>query len=364
MAGSGFMIYGAYGYTGQLIARQALARGHRPLLAGRDGAKLGALAQELGLPAVSVGLDQRSALLRALEQVSAVCHAAGPFVHTSEPLVEACLEARVHYLDITGEVPVFEAIFRRHAAAEQRGVALLPGVGFDVVPTDCLARFVAQRTPGATELDLALAVLGRMSSGTARSSFEGILRGNFVRRDGKLQQIPFGQGLGEVQFSDRRRAVLPIPWGDLETAFHTTGIPNIRTSLAIPGGVARGLPRAAPVLPVLMRLLARPWPRRAVLALLESQVAGPDERARSEGRAYLWARASARDGRSTEAWLETCDGYAFTAQSVVLAVEALARTPRAGALTPALAFGADFVLNVSGSVRHEQLPASALRGPC
>src|SRR2546423_520559 len=132
MPGSGFMIYGAYGYTGELIARQALARGHRPLLAGRDGAKLAALARELGLPAVSVGLDQRSALLRALEQVSAVCHAAGPFVHTSEPLVEACLEARVHYLDITGELPVFASIFRRHAEAEERGVALLPGVGFDV----------------------------------------------------------------------------------------------------------------------------------------------------------------------------------------------------------------------------------------
>jgi short subunit dehydrogenase-like uncharacterized protein len=363
MAGSGFMIYGAYGYTGQLIARQAIARGHRPLLAGRNGAKLGALAQELGLPAVSVGLDQRSALSRALEQVSAVCHTAGPFVHTSAPLVEACLDARVHYLDITGEVPVFESIFRRHAQAQQRGVALLPGIGFDVVPTDCLARFVAQRTPGATDLELALAVLGRMSSGTARASFEGLLRGNLVRRAGKLQPIPFGQGLGEVQFSDRRRAVLAIPWGDLETAFHTTGIPNITTSLAIPAGVARGLPRATPLLPGLLRLLARPWPRRAVLSLLESQVTGPDERERSEGRAYLWARASTRDGRRTEAWLETCDGYAFTAQSAVLAVEALARTPRAGALTPALAFGTDFVLNVSGSVRHEQLPASALRGP-
>jgi len=362
MSGSGFMVYGAYGYTGQLIARQALARGHRPLLAGRDGVRLEALARELDLPCVRVSLDERSALLQALGRVSAVCHAAGPFVHTSEPLVAACLEARVSYFDITGELPVFASIFRRHAEAERRGVALIPGVGFDVVPSDCLASFVAERTPGATELELALAVLGRPSAGTAQASFEGVLRGNFVRRNGELLPIPFGQSARQVQFSDRRRWVLPIPWGDLETAFHSTGIPNITTSLAVPTALARGLPFAAPGLPSLLKLLARPWPRRQLLSLLASRVVGPDERERSEGRAYLWARASTRDGRSTEAWLETRDGYAFTAESAVLALEAWARTRAAGALTPARAFGTDFVLNVSGSVRHEQLPFAALTG--
>jgi short subunit dehydrogenase-like uncharacterized protein len=359
MSAVDFMIYGAYGYTGRLIAREALARGHRPLLAGRDRSRLEALASELELPCVCVSLQDRPALLRALQGVAAVCHAAGPFVHTSEALVDACLEARVSYFDITGELPVFAAIFRRNAEAEARGVTLLPGVGFDVVPSDCLARFVAERTPGARELELALAVLGRPSAGTAQSSFEGVLRGNFVRRDGELQRIGFGQGMKEVQFSDRRRTVLPIPWGDLETAFRSTGIPNITTSLAIPRRVARGLPFAAPLVPGLLKLLARPWPRRQLLSLLASRVLGPDERERGEGRAYLWARAATRDGHATEAWLETRDGYAFTAESALLALEAWARTRPAGALTPALAFGADFVLNVSGSVRHEQVPRSA-----
>jgi short subunit dehydrogenase-like uncharacterized protein len=362
MPGSGFMIYGAYGYTGQLIARQAVARGHRPLLAGRDGAKLESLARELDLPCVSVSLEERSGLLRALERVSAVCHAAGPFVHTSEPLVEACLAARVSYLDITGELPVFESVFRRHAQAEQRGVALIPGVGFDVVPSDCLARFVAQAVPNATELELALAVLGRPSAGTAKASFEGVLRGNFVRRSGQLEPIAFGEGLRDVQFSDRRRPVLPIPWGDLATAFRTTGIPNITTYLAVPQELALGLPFAKPFLPGFSRLLARPLPKRLLLSLIGSQVTGPSERARSEGRAYLWARAANADGLERQVWLQTLDGYAFTAESAVLALETLARTPCAGALTPSLAFGTDFVLGVSGSVRHEQLPSAASGG--
>jgi short subunit dehydrogenase-like uncharacterized protein len=364
MAGASFLIYGAYGYTGELIARQAVARGHRPVLAGRDRQKLQALASELGLPSVVLGLEDRGALIRALEPVDAVCHAAGPFVHTSQPLVEACLAAHTSYVDITGELPVFEALFKRQAEARQRGVALMPGVGFDVVPTDCLARFVAERVQGASQLEIAFALLGGPSAGTAKSSFEGLLRGNFVRRAGQLVPIPLGEGIKQVQFSDRRRSALPIPWGDLVTAFVTTGIPDITTYMAIPSLPARVLSRALPLtsrlLPSLARQLARPSLRQAVLSAIDAHVAGPDAHARRKGHAYLWARATAPDGRMHEAWLETTDGYAFTAESAVLALERLAELRPTGVLTPAQAFGADFVLAVSGSVRHESLPASAL----
>ncbi|MEY2933651.1 MAG: hypothetical protein RL033_4400 [Pseudomonadota bacterium] len=358
-----FLIYGAYGYTGELIARQAVARGHRPLLAGRNEAKLTALARALDLPFVKVGLEETTALLRAVGSVSAVCHAAGPFIHTSRPLVDACLTTGAHYLDITGELPVFESIFRRHAEAERRKVALIPGVGFDVVPSDCLAGFVALAVPDAHELELALFMRGRPSAGTAKASFEGVLRGNYARRDGELQRIPFGRALREVQFSDTRRVVMPIPWGDLTTAFHTTRIPNITTYLAVSRGLAWGLPLAAPLLPGMLRWLSRPWPRRRMLSLLEAHVGVPDLRQRTEGRGYFWARASNRDGLAQEAWLETADGYAFTAESAVQALEALARSPCVGALTPATAFGTDFVLRLSGSVRYEHLPPVSQRGP-
>jgi short subunit dehydrogenase-like uncharacterized protein len=359
------MIYGAYGYTGELIARHAVARGHRPVLAGRDARKLERLARELDLPSVCVTLDDAAALGRALSQVESVCHTAGPFVHTAEPMLAACLAVGTHYVDITGELPVFRRIFAEHGEAQRRGVALLSGAGFDVVPSDCLARFVAELVPGANELEIAFAALGRPSTGTAKASLEGILRGNYRRSGGVLEEIPLGQGVREVQFSDRRRTVLPIPWGDLETAYRTTAIANITTYMAVPSTAARLLGQALPVTsrlwPKLSSVLSRPAIRETLLSMIEKHVTNPGEQDRASGRAYLWARASAADGRSREAWLETSDGYVFTAESAVLIMERLAASGRTGALTPAAAFGADFVLEVAGSKRYEQLPASARR---
>jgi short subunit dehydrogenase-like uncharacterized protein len=362
MARSGFMIYGAYGYTGELITRQAIARGHRPMIAGRHRDKLEKLARELDLPSVCVSLEDAAALREALAGVEVVCHAAGPFVHTSAPMVDACLAARTSYIDITGEIAVFRSIFARHREAERQGITLLPGAGFDVVPTDCLARFVADAVPGATDLQIAFAALGRPSAGTARASFEGALRGNFVRRGGELTEIAWGEGVQKVRFSDRVRTVLPIPWGDLETAYRTTGIANITTLMAVPESAAHLLSLARPVtqrlVPKLMAGISAGRVRELLLSAIDRYVKNPDALTRRGGRSYLWARASANDGRAREAWLDTVDGYALTAESAVLALERVSRPGHpVGALTPAGAFGADFALEIAGSVRHDSLPS-------
>src|SRR5688500_15029619 len=170
-----WMIYGAYGYTGDLIAREAVRRGHHPLLAGRDAAKTEALAKELGLPYRVFDLSQPD-----LSGVKLVVHTAGPFSHTSAPMVQACLDAGVHYLDITGEISVFESVFRRDADAKKRGVLLLPGVGFDVVPTDCLAATLKERLPDATELWLAFSSTGGTSRGTLKTMIEGAGLGSAI----------------------------------------------------------------------------------------------------------------------------------------------------------------------------------------
>jgi short subunit dehydrogenase-like uncharacterized protein len=362
MSRTGFMIYGAYGYTGELITRQAIARGHRPWIAGRNEVALEKLARELDLPSVCVSLDDARGLAEALARVEVVCHAAGPFSRTSAPMVEACLEAKTSYVDITGEISVFREVFDRHADAERAGVALLPGAGFDVVPSDCLARFVADAVPGATELSIAFASLGRPSAGTAKASFEGVLRGNFMRRKGELTEIAWGEGVRKVRFSDRERTVLPIPWGDLETAYRTTGIGDITTFMAVPESAARLLSLARPLtqglMPKLMAGLGSTAVRELVLSAIDRYVKNPDSQARQAGRAYLWARA-ANGGLSREAWLDTVDGYAFTAESAVLALEKVQERRPVGALTPAGAFGADFVLELHGSVRHERLPSGA-----
>ncbi len=347
-----WLLYGATGYTGVLIAEEAVRRGHKPVLAGRSREKLAPLASRLGLDLVAVGLDDVRGLLSALEGLPLVVHAAGPFVHTSEPMVQACLAAGAHYLDITGEIPVFENTFRHDAEAKRRGVVLMSGVGFDVVPTDCLARYVADKVPGAHELELAIAAIAQPSAGTTRSMLEGLPSGGFVRRGGHLQPWPMGQGVRRVRFSDKERTVLPIPWGDLVTAWHSTGIPNITTYLAQPPAVARTLRFT---FPVLQRVMAVGAVRERLAKLVEARVRGPDETLRQRGRSQVWAEARAPDGRRAEAVLETPEAYAFTASATVRAVEEVLAGDRRGAFTPAQAFGADFVRSIEG-VRRMDLP--------
>ncbi|MGH7272251.1 MAG: saccharopine dehydrogenase family protein, partial [Polyangiaceae bacterium] len=232
------MIYGAYGYSGELVAEEAVRRGHRPVLAGRSEAKLAPLAARLGLKSVTVDLDDAPGLARAVDGFDAVFHAAGPFSQTSDPMVRACLDVGASYADITGEIPVFRNTLTYDAAARERGIVLMSGVGFDVVPTDCLAAYVAGKLPGATQLSIAVAGLMQPSAGTAKSMFEGMLAGGFVRRDGEMVSVPFGKGGRDVRFWDRERKVLPMPWGDLETAYWSTRIPNITTYMAMPRNAA------------------------------------------------------------------------------------------------------------------------------
>src|SRR5690606_35660895 len=169
---SDFLLYGANGYTGRLILERALAEGLRPLLAGRNAEEIGALAVRHGLESSVFPLDDARALEAALRETRVVLLAAGPFSRTSGPVVEACLRAGAHYLDITGEIGVFEAIAARDAEARAAGVALLPGVGFDVVPTDCLAAHLKRRLPPATRLALAFQGAGGVSRGTALTAVE------------------------------------------------------------------------------------------------------------------------------------------------------------------------------------------------
>src|SRR3954449_4542055 len=223
-----WMIYGANGYTGELIAREAVRRGQKPILGGRNAEKLATLANELGLESRAFPLDAPQ-----LDGIEAVLHCAGPFVHTSAAMVRACIAAGAHYLDITGEIPVFESIMAMTDDAARAGVTLIPGVGFDVVPTDCLAAMLAARRPGATELELAFYSPGaEISRGTLKTMIESIGDGGAIRENGKIVRVPPAFDAKEIPFSIAPRMAMTIPWGDVSTAFHTTGIPNIRVYTA------------------------------------------------------------------------------------------------------------------------------------
>jgi short subunit dehydrogenase-like uncharacterized protein len=224
---SPYLIYGANGYTGELIAREAVRRGQRPVVAGRNGEAVRGLASELGLEHRVFSLDDPRAVDERLKGMTAVLHCAGPFVHTFRPIADACLRAKANYLDVTGEVDVFERLAARDAEARAAGVMLLPGVGFDVVPTDCLAAHLKRRLPSATRLLLAFHSVGGLSRGTATTMIENLHRGGLIRRNGVLTPVPAAWRTRKVDFGRGPRTVVSIPWGDVSTAYRSTGIPNI-----------------------------------------------------------------------------------------------------------------------------------------
>ncbi len=344
------MIYGANGFTGQLIAREAVRRGHRPLLAGRSAERLAPIAEELGLDWIAIDLAHHDLLTAALADVAAVVHAAGPFVTTSAPMLRACIAAGTHYLDITGEIPALGHAFASLREARQRGVAVVPGCGFDVLPTDCLAAHVAARLPDATTLEMLVLPTTTPSVGTVVSALGLAELGGWVRQDGALRPLAFGRRARRQRINGVTRTIVPMPIGDLVTAWHTTRIPNITTYFAVPRGV--------PTLMLLFggigrRLVSTRLGRRITAALARRFAPGPDAATRSTGSAEAWVRVANDRGEYAEGWVRTADPYHFTAMAAVAALERVLAGIEAGTQSPAIAFGAEFVLTISGSEIHD-----------
>src|SRR5512147_2859792 len=237
-----FLIYGSYGYTGQLIVDQALKKGFRPILAGRNEKLLRTQSQIYNLESRVFALNETEKLDAALLEVDAVLHCAGPFVHTYGQMVEACLRTKRHYVDISGEIPGFEALAAMTDQAKQAGIMLLPGGGFDVVPSDCLAAHLKQRLPSATHLRLFLRGVGAgVSRGTATSAIENMHRQGMIRRDGQLVQVPPAWNVRERDFGRGDVNVVSVGWGDVSTAYYSTGIPNIEAYFAAPNLAISGM---------------------------------------------------------------------------------------------------------------------------
>ncbi len=353
LAGQSLLIYGSYGYSGALIARRALDRGLNPILAGRDNDALLRQNAELGggLEHRTVALDDEHELAEMLTGVGVVLHCAGPFRHTSRPMADACLRSGVHYLDITAEIAVFESLAARDAEACAAGVMLLPGVGFDVVPSDCLAVHLAQRLPGSTHLTLAFQGVGRVSRGTRTTVAESVSGGSMVRREGKLLAVPLGSGTRQIDFGRGPRLAVSHPWGDLATAYRSTGIPNIEVYRAASAAELRLLR----VVRVLSPLLGTRPARQLLRWAVRRGPAGPDETARRTGFARFWGETKRPDGARASALLHTPEAYTLTARTAIACAErALQGEVHTGFATPALAYGADLVLSVE-DVRREDV---------
>jgi short subunit dehydrogenase-like uncharacterized protein len=342
---TGLLIYGANGYTGRLIAGVAIREGLRPVLAGRRAGAVEPLAKALSLKSLCFPLTDPELVSRLLSPFEALLLAAGPFSETSAVALEACLRAKTAYLDITGEIDVFEACFARNGDAVKAGIPVLPGTGFDVVPSDCLAAALAGKLPGATHLQLAFRGF-KASAGTTKTMIEGLPKGGAARVHGKIVRVPPAWKTMTIPFPDKPRLAMTIPWGDVSTAYRSTGIPDIEVYMAVPPSAISAARRSAFLAPLLSLGVIQGY----LKARAERNVKGPTEEERRRERSLLWGRVATRHGeREVTGTLETPEGYALTAEtSVAIAKRVLAGEVKPGVWTPSQAFGAPFIETIPG----------------
>ncbi|MGW8226233.1 MAG: saccharopine dehydrogenase family protein [Anaerolineales bacterium] len=346
-----WMLYGAYGFTGELIAEAAVRHGLTPILSGRSMEKLAPLAERLDLDPVVINLQDETRLKDILNEIDVVLNVAGPFVHTARPIIQACLGTRTSYLDVNGEVEVMEQLFALDQEAQDAGIAVIPGVGFNVLASDCLALYAAEHIEVPTHLEIAtLWATEEMSPGSTKTMIEGFPTGPLARRAGKLVKIDARELRRQQRFLDGEYPILPVAIGDLVTAFRTTGIANVTTYTAFNERSANFYTWMEPVL---RRFFGLELIRRMATSRVKNNPSLTEEHLRGRMPSQVWVSVWNEQGDQHQAWLETIDSYLFTAEAALLCVEALFAENHMGVLTPAQAFGADFVLKIPGTKRVE-----------
>lgn len=353
------LIYGSYGYTGSLITERLLQSDsdHSVVLAGRRAEPVERQATEHGLDHRVFSLEHPEIVEREIEECAAVLNCAGPFSQTAMELVQACLDTGTDYIDISGEIDVLESIAEHDRDAENAGVSLLPAAGFDVVPTDCLAAYLEMKLPTATHLTLGLDGLGSYSPGTLKSIIEGLARPGAIRENGTIRPVSAAWNTRELDFGDGPQTAITIPWGDVSTAYYTTGVPNIETYATVPTRAVPIIKRTRRIVPLLGRSPIQ-W---GLKTLVDLAVSGPSRKDRSQGTCRIVGIAEDEEGNSATARLYTPNAYELTVQTAAeITKRTLSGDISPGFQTPASAFGTDFILEFDG-VEREDLSESSER---
>jgi short subunit dehydrogenase-like uncharacterized protein len=346
------VLYGATGYTGRLVADELARRGLDHVLSGRDPDKLARLG---GAPTRPVRLDDDQGLRDLLEGATAVINCAGPFTLAGDALVRAAIATHTHYVDSTGEQSFIKMVFDRHGrTAERAGVALLPALGFDYAPGDCIAHLTAAGLEPLDELVLAYAVEGfGMSRGTLRSALDAMKGGDVVYEDETWRPASGGVFKASFDFPEPlgRQAMSRYPSGEVITVPHHTRTRKITslltTSTAAPFAAAAPLlPYTLPALGLALRTPLRGLLNRAVGLLPE----GPKEDARRAAEFTIVAVAKGAEGKQRQGLVRGSDVYGLTAVTLTHAAELMSAPgfDRAGALGPAAAFDPAAFLNHIG----------------
>jgi short subunit dehydrogenase-like uncharacterized protein len=343
------LFYGITGYTGELILEEAARKQFQPIIAGRNEEKVKALAARFGLAYRIFDLEDAAVLDSQLSDIDLVLHCAGPFHFTATPMIAACLRNQTHYLDLSGRVEGFEEAYRLNEKAVEQKIMLLPGVGFDVVPSDCLVAHLHQQLPDATHLTLAIAMKnGGVSRGTALSTIENLPNGATVRKDGKIIMVPLAQKTRTFNFGNNYESLCATaPWGDVSTAYYTANIPNIEAYLATTekGAKLMGFTK------YLKWLLEQSFIKNIAKKIIQNRPAGLNEKERSQSESYFYGEVRNKKGEQKSATLRVDDAYENTAQVAVLIVQKIVSgNYKIGFQTPGGLYGSGLILEVEGSV--------------
>lgn len=325
-----WMVYGANGYSGDLITHYAKKQGFTPVVAGRNLDAIKILSDKLGLQYKVFDLANVDTIAKNLQGVEAVIHCAGPFSQTAEVMIQACLKSKTHYLDITGEVAVFEMAKSYDKQATEAGIVICPGVGFDVIPTDCLASQLKALLPDATHLALGFDSRSGFSPGTAKTSVEGLSKGGRIRKGGEIVQVPLAYKTRKIDFGDGEKLAMTIPWGDVSTAHFTTGIPNIEVYIPASPKLVKKLKKMNYIRP----LLGLGFIQNIMKKRIDNNVRGPSEKTREKLNTYLWGEVKNAKGETKTLRLETSNGYTLTMTGGVKMVEHVLKTDKSGYFTP------------------------------
>lgn len=337
------LIYGAYGYSAKLALREAINKGRRPIIGGRNKEKLIALAREFDLEYRHFTVTQ---IDNNLLDIDVLLNCAGPFSQTAKSLINACIEQRTHYIDFAGEISVFQYGNEVGANAAANGVTICSGAGFDIAPTDCLSVILSKQLPDSQNLELAFSFGTRPSVGTALTIIEGLNQGGLIRHEGKLKSVPQAFHIKPIAFSDRKRWCATIPWADIFTSGISTSIPNCEVYTALPLPIGIFLRLTSP----LGKLLGSTFAQRALKKMAERYMAdGPNQEDRSVQSTAFYGKVSNEKGEAVEAVLTCPNVYDITAIVAIKAAEhCLENSSNAGFYTPAMLMGTDWLLAIEG----------------
>ena len=343
------IVYGSYGYTGRIIVTECKQKNLNVILAGRNKESLQKQSEETGYPFEVVDVADSPGLRNLLNKGAVVIHCGGPFQFTAKAMADACLQTKTHYTDITGEHQVFEMLAGYDQKGKDAGIMIMPGTGFDVVPSDCLALHLKNRLPSATHLQLAFTMSkGGLSRGTSKTMTEGLGNGSLIRKNGKLTPINLGEKVLDVDFGSFKTPTLNIPWGDISTAWRSTGIPNIEVYT----GATNAMIKNAKLSKYINWLLRMRFVKNYMLKKVDQKPAGPSEEKRNTGRSFLWGKVWDNTGKVCVSQLETLSGYALTAKTPVLIAQKIINGNfKTGYQTPAMAYGADLIMEIGTTQR-------------